>query len=462
MKRGCGFTLAMVAGIGLIALIAGGAAFQKINEQPWFCNTCHEMNFHYASWQASTHGPEARCLDCHAEPGVRGFIEEKVRGAEQLVAHITGKYQVPIRIIVRVKNDQCVACHTEAGSLPDTTVDARHDVHLAHQVLCADCHSRLVHNRPEQAKIMPIDQCDGCHQKHTAFPMVGKHATLTCTQCHVGGDYSTVQGACESCHHVPADHVAGITSGCATCHTPLGWKPAKFDHGRFPLIGNHQGLACDKCHAGGEFQGTSPLCESCHQLPANHLPGITGGCGECHTPNGWKPATFDHSFFPLSGMHTQVECSQCHPSGRFKGTSNLCESCHQVPADHPVGKLSNCQACHTPDGWKPAHFDHSRFQLTGVHRTLSCLRCHSNGVFQGLSTACVSCHNPPGTHAGLSTNCAGCHSTSGFRPSTFNHPQVGEHVPAGEVPLACSQCHQSVFAQASCAACHSSNNPGGD
>ncbi len=84
MKRGCGFTLAMVAGIGLIALIAGGAAFQKINEQPWFCNTCHEMNFHYASWQASTHGPEARCLDCHASPGVRGFIEEKVRGAEQL------------------------------------------------------------------------------------------------------------------------------------------------------------------------------------------------------------------------------------------------------------------------------------------------------------------------------------------------------------------------------------------
>jgi len=34
MNRGCSFALAALAGIGLIALIAGGAAFQWVNEQP--------------------------------------------------------------------------------------------------------------------------------------------------------------------------------------------------------------------------------------------------------------------------------------------------------------------------------------------------------------------------------------------------------------------------------------------
>ncbi|MDE3091159.1 MAG: NapC/NirT family cytochrome c, partial [Chloroflexota bacterium] len=104
MNRGCGFALAALGIVVFLVLIIGGAGFQWVNSQPWFCNTCHEMNFHYASWESSTHGTKAACLDCHAEPGVRGFIEEKARGAEQLVAHFTGNDQVPIKIIVRVKN----------------------------------------------------------------------------------------------------------------------------------------------------------------------------------------------------------------------------------------------------------------------------------------------------------------------------------------------------------------------
>lgn len=443
-------------------LLVGGAGFQWVNSQPWFCNSCHEMNFHYSSWQASTHAAGARCLDCHAEPGVSGFIAEKVRGAEQLAAHISGDYQVPIHILVRVKNDQCLACHPDTAAISDKAVDARHDVHLAHRVLCADCHSRLVHTKPGEAKVMPVGQCDSCHRQHTTFPMTGKHATLTCRNCHVGGNYQTIQAECQGCHQVPAGHVAGIASGCGICHTPLGWKPAKTDHAAFALVGNHAGLACEKCHVEGKFAGTSALCESCHHVPVNHIPGITAGCGECHTPLGWKPAKFDHSFFPLIGQHQALECAQCHPGGRFVGTSPLCETCHQVPANHAVGVVTNCQACHTPEGWKPAHIDHSRFPLTGVHRTLPCLSCHSRGVFQGLSTACAACHQPPDTHVGMSSDCRSCHTTSGFQPSTFRHQQVGPHVPSGEHPLSCSSCHGGRYAQASCTACHGSGKPGGD
>lgn len=460
MNRGCGFTFAALAGIGLVALIAGGAAFQWVNEQPWFCNSCHEMGFHYQSWEVSTHAAAAECLDCHASPGLAGFIEEKARGAEQLVAHFTGDYPVPIQILVRVRNEQCLACHPDAASLPDPSVDARHDVHLADRVLCADCHSRIVHNRPDQPKMVSFDKCEACHQNHPGFPMVGVHATLTCTRCHTSGDYSTTDAKCEACHQVPSGHRVPFESNCAACHAASGWKPARTTHSRFELVGRHAQASCDACHAGGRFEGTPSLCESCHQVPARHIPGITSGCGNCHTPEGWRPAAFDHTFFPLVERHAPLACAQCHPDGRYTGTPKLCEGCHTTPADHPVGVLSNCGACHAPAGWSPAHFDHSRFPLSGAHRSLACVSCHSSGVFSGLGTACANCHSAPSTHAGLSTNCGGCHSTSRFSPSTFGHPQVGEHIPSGEHRLACNDCHLSTFAQASCTKCHSSNNPG--
>jgi nitrate/TMAO reductase-like tetraheme cytochrome c subunit len=460
MKRGCALPLAALAGIGLIALIAGGAAFQWVNEQPWFCNSCHEMEFHYQSWEASTHAETAECLDCHASPGLAGFIEEKARGAEQLVAHFTGDYPIPIQILVRVRNEQCLACHSDAAALPDRTIDARHAVHLASQVACVECHSRLVHNYPEQAKVLPLDQCDSCHQKHTSFPMIGTHATLTCTACHVGGVYQGTDPRCEACHSVPAGHLEPFKTDCGICHAASGWKPARTDHSAFVLVGKHAEASCMGCHAGERFEGTPSTCESCHQVPTEHIPGITSGCGECHTPSGWRPANFDHSFFALQGKHETLACAQCHPAGRYAGTPKLCENCHATPPDHPVGKLGNCGVCHSPAGWVPATFNHNRFPLTGVHGTLACTACHASGVFQGLASSCSACHGAPSNHAGLSSNCAGCHSTSRFSPSTFRHPRVGEHIPSGEHRLSCRDCHQSSFGQASCTKCHSSNNPG--
>ena len=399
MSRAGRIALGMV-GVAVALLIVGGAGFQWVNNQPWFCNSCHEMNFHYHSWQTSTHGALARCLDCHTEPGVRGFIEEKVRGAEQLAAHVTGNYAVPIKIIVRVKNDQCLACHPEAPALPDQTIQVRHDVHVDKKVLCADCHSRLVHAQPDQARVMQRDQCDSCHQAHPASLMTGVHATLNCSQCHVDGKYQNQDPRCETCHTLPPGHLEGITTGCDECHTPAGWKPANFDHSKFPLIGSHQSLACEQCHPGGRFQGTSPACEACHQLPPNHLAGITTGCAQCHSPTGWKPANFDHSQFPL----------------------------------------------------------------TGVHQSLTCDKCHTGGVFQGLSAACSNCHTPPSTHVGMPDDCAQCHTPEGFSPSTFNHQPVGEHIPAGEVSLQCTNCHAAGYAEYTCmgSGCHSSNNPQGE
>jgi hypothetical protein len=380
--------------IWAIIIIVGGVGFQLVTTQPGFCNFCHEMNFYYNSWQNSTHGPKSICVNCHSEPGLRGFIGEKVRGAEQVVAHFSGNYPVPIKIITRVKNDQCLACHPETLNLTDKTIEAKHLLHMDKSVLCADCHNRLVHNQSGQPRVMTIDQCDSCHKAHNNFKLLGVHATLSCEKCHPRDKYNGTKPNCEYCHKVPANHT-GIAGNCDKCHSATGWKPATFDHSKFPLTGKHQSLTCEQCHH-GNYNVTKALCENCHNLPANHITGITGNCDKCHTTAGWKPATFDHSKFPLTGKHQSLSCEQCH-KGKFTGTAARCVNCHNPPLSHD-GMDTDCSLCHSPDSFAPANFVHNR---VGEHmgrrseRPLSCDTCHPVRFIENSCTG-SRCHNSNG------------------------------------------------------------------
>ena len=334
MTRGRVVSLATLSIVFLVLVIAG-AGFQWVNDQSWFCNSCHEMNFHYHSWQVSSHHTRATCLECHGEPGLRGLIEEKVRGLEQLVAHVTGQYKMPLQIIVRVRNEQCLTCHPEARTLPDSKMAVSHARHIQKDVLCADCHSRIVHNEPGRPRVIPRDNCDACHRAHVNFPLAGKHATIACSQCHRGQKYSN--RSCGACHQVPARHVIAVTTGCERCHSTAGWRPAKFEHTRFPLTGKHQGLACGRCHTGGVFTGLAPACASCHQPPGSHA-GIDQACTRCHTPEAFVPASFVHK---AVGEHMgaraehPLPCARCHPV-RFTATTCRGSGCHS--SDHPRGE----------------------------------------------------------------------------------------------------------------------------
>lgn len=509
----------------IILFIALLSVFQWVNAQPSFCNSCHEMNFNYNTWGSSTHAKSATCLDCHSEPGIRGFIDEKVRGATELVEHIFGNFKVPIKPTIRVKDAQCLSCHPDVFNLLDKTVDTRHDIHMQIGIQCVDCHDRLVHNTPGEPKVIQLYQCESCHNRHGSFPMTGSHSTLTCSKCHIGGIYTNMNSTCQSCHIAPNEHVLGVTTNCDACHNLEGWTPALNDHSDFPLNGTHE-VACDECHPGDKFLGISTKCASCHSTPIGHFKTMDS-CNQCHNPGKWKPATFDHTFYPLSGEHQKVDCIECHPSGQYSGTPNECDACHEVPANHVAGDVGNCDACHTTEGWKPATFDHSSFtlsgahsslacdqchttdvftglstscdscheppsnhqglsmncanchnvegwkpslfnhigtKLTGAHTTLQCLQCHTNDLYTGLSETCVSCHTPPNTHTGLSTNCTSCHTSIVFNPSLYRHPQVGEHTTGGEERLGCQSCHTSNYSVATCTGsrCHSNNNPRGD
>jgi hypothetical protein len=153
-------------------------------------------------------------------------------------------------------------------------------------------------------------------------------------------------------------------------------------------------------------------------------------CEKCHTSSGWRPLRnkpeFDHNKtgFPLRGLHTGVDCEECHLKPVFSDVGRNCQDCH---ADlHRRRNGAQCDVCHRVSGWQVslqsinAHQD--RFPLIGAHAVTDCYSCHKAGAVgqfnrQGLSTECSSCHlkafqraTAPNHQAlGYSTECLQCH-----------------------------------------------------
>lgn len=448
----------------IISVIAVIGAFQIIEAQPKFCSSCHEMEFYYESWISSTHADEVECLGCHSEPGVKGFIDTKIRGLTEFIVHITGDYEVPIKPHIRVKNPRCLECHSDAGSIPDVDVDARHDLHMGYDVLCVDCHSRLVHSAFDEPKTIQIDECDYCHNHHGDFSIQSKHVLLKCSDCHPGRVYYTKSNLCQDCHEVPLDHVEGIYSNCEACHSDRDWTLISFNHITIALKGEHSNLRCLDCHQVDSYIGLSPNCESCHILPEPHPIVRDKACVDCHTVGGWYQAEFDHEIFSLTGKHQNVPCIDCHIDDVYDTAPILCEGCHDAPVDHVIEMNSNCGYCHVTTGWTPAEYDHNIFPLTGAHEAFLCTDCHIGGTLIGTPTDCIDCHAEPSNHAGLSRDCTQCHSTSTFSSSTYRHPRIPEHYPRGEKRLDCVDCHRRTYASYTCmgSGCHSTNNPKDD
>jgi hypothetical protein len=271
---------------------------------------------------------------------------------------------------------------------------------------------------------------------------------------------------------------------CSLCHVSTSWteirKDFSFDHEKetgVALVGAHAKAECLRCHndRGPVATYAQRGCSGCHE--DIHRGKLGKGCEDCHEQTDWSPnaqvARHNRTRFPLVGAHAAVGCFRCHPGaqvGNFDRTDISCVSCHSADLaqatnpDHQVqGWTHDCQDCHIPTTWTGAGFNHAGFPLTGAHRTLACNQCHAGGVYQGLSTACFSCHqndwdnttNPPHAASGFPTTCQTCHTTVSWQGATFNHTwfpiNSGHH--AG---IACIQCHTnssdySIFA---CINCH--------
>ena len=268
-------------------------------------------------------------------------------------------------------------------------------------VACAACHKNNVYKGTKR-------DCVGCH-------LANYNATKAPN--HAAAGYST---ACESCHR-PSD---SSWSGAGTFnHASV-----------FPLVGLHASQSCTACHVNNVYKGTPRDCVGCHlpqynatRNPVHAAAGFSTTCDQCHraTDSTWTGATFNHnSVFALVGQHAIAACAACHVNGVYRGTSRNCVGCHQSeynatrnPNHAAAGFNTVCDTCHraTDSNWLQATFTHTAFPLTGRHN-VACAQCHTTGNYAVFS--CTVCHNRSemdSAHAGrpgyvyASNACYSCH-----------------------------------------------------
>ena len=422
----------------------------------------------------------------------------------------------------------CSACHSAKGWQLDKEIYSFNHTatkfpltgHHA-DVNCRQCHQTLIfkeaknkcsecHNDVHQTTAGP--DCFRCHNttswlvnnikeihQTSHFPLLGAHSTADCIQCHKSESQTRfdVQGVnCIDCHRqnfmatTNPNHVsAGFSEDCSTCHpsNSFQWSGAGFNHNFFALVQGHSSLKCSDCHTTGRYSDAKADCFSCHQkdynstTSPNHMASsFPTTCSNCHTLNpGWKPASFDHSKFPLSLGHSTPKCVDCHTNGNYSSISSDCFSCHQQdylattnPNHNSSGFSKACLDCHTTNpGWKPTTFKHSSFPLTLGHSGPSCNDCHK-GNYSSITTDCYSCHqtdfnktvNPSHQSLGFSFTCTQCHTTNpGWKPASYaQHDSQSFPIYSGSHKgkwNTCNDCHSnpSSYAQFNCINCHEHN-----
>jgi len=384
--------------------------------------------------------------------------------------------------------DRCVLCHTDVDvQLQDPSTLHGDQFSKKPGISCRYCHpDHLGVNAP----LTDMTRVDISHQTFGYSLAAHQHqadgSPFACKTCHVNGYTTFDQTICTTCHQqidliYTQAHLKAFGESCLACHDGIDTYNHNFDHGKvaFQLTGKHVPLDCGACHSGArtiaDLKATPQACSSCHAKDDAHQGQFGTSCGTCHSPDGWLPASFDHSKtkFPLTGAHLKLDCIQCHTNADFASLPADCFSCHAKDDAHKGQFGTSCGTCHSADAWLPASFDHSvtKFPLTGAHVSLDCAQCHKNGVFTNLPADCASCHPDPSFHAGLfaGIRCDRCHNTTIWSPATFNqsHPNsCGQVTCINHENATCRECHTVNLSTANCLKCHDSNNPveggGGD
>ncbi|MFQ5603737.1 MAG: hypothetical protein ACE5HS_10755 [bacterium] len=399
--------------------------------------------------------------------------------------------------------DKCLECHVEIQQFFTEKKGFHFLVKEKENGNCFECHNE--HNGRNFQLIFWPKGRDKFDHERTGFVLKGKHRELKCKDCHqsknivhdprklnkeveINKTYLGLGQACLNCHF--DEHQGQLARDCLQCHNNQSWKPAaKFSHDRtkFRLVGQHQKVACSKCHPVHKIAKariTNPEkrtfvkfiglqfgnCTPCHRDP--HLEKFGQNCQKCHDTFGWNRIIaegFNHSLtrFPLVGLHQQVPCDKCHVGGKITNKLKFeeCRFCHK---DIHFGQFADrkdrgrCKSCHDVFGFQPAHYDvteHARsaYPLTGAHLAVPCIFCHviedrgtvrERRKYQFANTNCQGCHWD--VHKGQFAaqiqggGCESCHQTDSWQNTRFDHnasrfPLLGKHA-----EKACRQCHKTV------------------
>lgn len=459
------------------------------------CSDCH-ADFHRGQFGT-------RCEECHT---VKGWEIQ----TQQLKQHMNRFPLLGAHAML-----ECSDCH-KGGAVGQFA---------GLSTACLTCHTadfQKAANPDHKASGFPTT-CESCHSadtwfgakfdhlKFTGYALIGAHATLECTACHIGGQFKGTPADCYSCHtkdynatnNPPHAQAVFTPALCSTCHDTVAWADAKFNHNTqtaFPLTGKHVGVLCSSCHASGVYKGLAMDCASCHMKDYNgttNPPHAQAGpafapsaCATCHTTAGWDQASFNHNqFFPLTNGHANLQCTQCHIGGNYANAPTTCWGCHQkdynntatiagVPNHITANFPHDCTVCHSTSTWLNATFDHNKttFPLTGAHVTVPCATCHTDNYQGTLPTTCWGCHQkdynntatigggvPNHITANYPQDCTMCHTTATWLNATFDHNKTPFPLTGFHVNVPCSSCHIGgvfVGTPTDCYSCHKADYNG--
>ncbi|MFH0759314.1 MAG: cytochrome c3 family protein [Bacteroidota bacterium] len=388
--------------------------------------------------QDSPHGSDFRvsCKECHSAKGweldreIYSFDHSKTRlPLEGQHTFLECKACHPTLVFSEAETD-CISCHTD---MHNQTVGLD----------CARCHT------PHSWIVNNITDV----HRQGRFPLQGPHMMAQCLDCHPSAsllEFEPVGIECIDCHMqdyqsaTDPNHVLGnFSSDCFDCHSmsAFTWAGQGFDHSFFPLTQGHAIFDCNQCHTGTEYANISSECYSCHEddykaaANPNHLAAnFSIQCLECHTTlPGWKPAQFDHSFFPLTLGHAINDCNQCHDPSNYSNVSTDCFSCHEADyntttnPNHLTAGINNvCMDCHTTNpGWKPATFTEHDGLFFPIY----------SGEHRGTWNSCTDCHENPANYSVFS--CLDCHEHSRANMDD-EHSDVNGYIYSS---VACLDCH---------------------
>jgi hypothetical protein len=250
------------------------------------CEGCHKQSPKVAK-------PLTTCFGCHAKDdahkGGNGEDCERCHTVSTWKAvNFNHNTMTRFALVGKHAAARCEACHTRPPS----------ELKLSSQ--CSSCHAR---QDPHAGKLG--SECGRCHNSAswtggvrfdhdlTRFPLLGKHAALTCTSCHADKSFTAKGTACASCH-ADTRHAGslGTPAQCQNCHNSTDWKAWRFDHDRqtrFALTGKHQGLVCSACHARpGDPARIGNQCVDCHRRHDPHRGGFGEDCARCHITSGFS------------------------------------------------------------------------------------------------------------------------------------------------------------------------------
>jgi len=276
---------------------------------------------------------------------------------------------------------------------------------------------------------------------------------------------------------------------CALCHNEESWKvdraKVKFNHNKtkFPLIGQHKTVECNRCHTDLVFKNASRNCSSCHTDV--HQNTVDRDCERCHTPRSWLVTNVKQVHrqvgFPLVGAHAAADCNRCHKGAkqlRFDKMNRDCYSCHQAqynatskPNHREKSFSTDCYRCHNMVGhdWSASGkgFEHGFFPLVGGHSGLECSKCHKDPEFQFLPNPdCKSCHfddykiakTKVVAHTTKFTKfaCNECHSVYAWNRNKFRAHDGWFKISSGDHKgVACLECHTNdTNWKSNCKRCH--------